>query len=231
MENEPASNRIKMNMNDQILPDENPFGLNGGITPYVLIGMPVTPDCFVDLYAAVWCGMWSMMKNVEFMAKAVHETAYARNLIIMDALKKDYITHVFFIDADTRPPTDCLHKLLKLNKDVAAGLYKISIPEPEREGWSASTASDTTGKVYNWLPTSKELPKEPFTAWALAGGCMLVKKEVLQKITWPWFEYIYQPNGQRMGEDIYFTNKVKEAGFELWVEPSVICGHNQRRVR
>jgi hypothetical protein len=54
---------------------------------------------------------------------------------------------------------------------------------------------------------------------------MLVRREVLQAVGWPWFEYIYDKNGGRTGEDIFFVNRVKECGFEIWVNPVIKCKH------
>lgn len=204
--------------------------INSQKTPYVMLGMPIPPNRLVDIQTGLFCGALARTKNTEFCGKVAHETGHGRNLIIMDALKKPHVTHIFFLDADTIPPDNALAELLKLDKDIAAGLYKIT--SPDGDAWSASTGTNN-GVDYSWVPIDK-LPTEPFKAWALAGGCLLVKRKVFEAgvgLAWPWFSYIYKPDGGRVGEDVNFTNKAKDAGFELWAHPGVIAGHNQRRVR
>jgi hypothetical protein len=53
----------------------------------------------------------------------------------------------------------------------------------------------------------------------LPHGCVLVKKEVYQKIPQPHYlqEFIPEHNLE-IGEDIYFCQKVKQAGYEIWCD-------------
>ena len=44
---------------------------------------------------------------------------------------------------------------------------------------------------------------------------------------WPYYKTVYQQDGSRLGEDVYFCKKAQASGFKLWVDPSVVCGHQQ----
>ena len=54
-----------------------------------------------------------------------------------------------------------------------------------------------------------------------AGGCagMLIRREVLEAIEPPWFEYTDR------SEDIVFCEKAKEAGFNIYCDLSARLGH------
>jgi GT2 family glycosyltransferase len=51
-------------------------------------------------------------------------------------------------------------------------------------------------------------------------GCALTKVEMLKKIEKPWFVM-----GDSFGEDLYFCEKAKQAGFEIYCDTSVQVGH------
>ena len=57
----------------------------------------------------------------------------------------------------------------------------------------------------------------------LGGGCQLIKMEVFTKIISPYFF----ENGVH-GQDVYFCQKVREAGMESYVDTSVQVGHMVR---
>jgi len=53
------------------------------------------------------------------------------------------------------------------------------------------------------------------------GAFLLVHREVFETLDEPWFER----DALKRGEDFYFFQNARRAGFELWVDRSVICGH------
>jgi hypothetical protein len=50
---------------------------------------------------------------------------------------------------------------------------------------------------------------------------VLFKREVFEhpKMTYPWFDLA----AKKYGSDMYFFTKVKDAGIEVWADPSVMC--------
>lgn len=57
---------------------------------------------------------------------------------------------------------------------------------------------------------------------AVGSHCLLIYRGVLEAIDPPWFE---PTEGQTAGEDLNFCHKVREAGFPVYVDRSVIAGH------
>lgn len=60
---------------------------------------------------------------------------------------------------------------------------------------------------------------------AVGTGCILIAKRVLIKIKAP-FMVNWLPNGiQGLGQDFYFCQKSKKAGFKVWVHWGYPCSH------
>ena len=168
---------------------------------YVMIGIPIPKDCKVDVQVAMWIGMMSTHPNVQIMGKITGDPTEARNLIVQDVLKNPKITHVFFIDADTRVPRDVIHRLLKHNKDVVAGVTPMFWNH--QKWWSAGKDTNEAG-IVKWL-SYNELPDKPFKAKAVGGTTILIRRKVLEAMKWPYYYTHYSPNGGRTGEDVYFS--------------------------
>jgi len=56
---------------------------------------------------------------------------------------------------------------------------------------------------------------------SVGAACLLIRREVLEKVKEPWFVF----NSDGLGEDMNFCNKAKENGFRIFVDFSVMCGH------
>ena len=51
-------------------------------------------------------------------------------------------------------------------------------------------------------------------------------REVFEKIPPPWFEFRYDEQGLlTLGEDFHFCEKVRDAGYEIWVVPKFAQKH------
>lgn len=145
------------------------------------------------------------------------DVAVARNTLALD-FKGDYI---FFIDDDVLPPFDTITKLIQHNKDIVAGLYFAKQRPHFPQIFLRS--KKTKGRYDSVINYPKN---ELIEVDACGAGCMLIKKEVFEKLKKPYFQYI--PRGEktpRIGEDFYFCEKVKKAGFKIYCDTSIICKH------
>jgi hypothetical protein len=83
-------------------------------------------------------------------------------------------------------------------------------------------------KRYAKLPAVTLFPDTKDTlvkADALGSGCMMVKREVLERVGFPWFKCHDMTAG---GEDFFFCERAKQEGFEVWGDFSVQAGHEFR---
>lgn len=156
-----------------------------------------------------------------------HFIDWKRNWLCNQAIKNQ-ATHVLFVDPDMKFPSTCANQLLQLDKPVVGvWAHRKTIPlvpavvvqeEDRRRG-----AEDS------------ERPAEPFNRLGgnpiLVGtGIMLIDLLKIKGLSWPWFkaEEQWTPIGERVscaGEDLFFCQKVLEAGYEVWCDPTIPVKH------
>ena len=205
----------------------------------ILIGLTTMGSIhtFLSLTILKWC---ISALNEEKYGISIYPTMSvqpvdnARNEIVETFLKSD-CTHLFFIDSDTIPPDDALDKLLALDCDVASAITPIIELDQNR-------VNDSSGfyKRSNILGMDNELI-QPDTGIhdmkAGGGSCLLIKREVLEKLKKPIFRFVYKDchpegvsfNGSKdmMSEDYYFCAKALGAGFTMKCDSSIICRHQK----
>lgn len=155
----------------------------------------------------------------------------ARNKIIHEFLcdkKNRDKEYIFFLDDDS-PPIDqfAIEYLRQQNKPVACGVTPIVVVHPNELDcrWSAAMKLREDGKpdlIGIW-----DLPKKPFKAVGVGGTCMLIHRRVLEKLKPPYQKNTFDDTYENImfSEDLYFTEKIREAGFDIWVYPEIQCHH------
>ena len=158
--------------------------------------------------------------NIDWGFAVGHFIDVNRNSLIKTALDDPNTTHIFFVDSDTIPPPDAIKRLLAHDKDVIAGVSPLWSKTELAAAWNV--VREGSKKV-----AINELPEKPFKALAIGGSTILIKRTVLEKIEPPYFKVLYREDGSlKVSEDLYFSYMVRKAGFDLWVDPSIKCGHN-----
>ena len=71
---------------------------------------------------------------------------------------------------------------------------------------------------------------KPFKVDSGAFGFMLIRNGVFESLEYPWFEHFTSQNTKGdvrkvIGEDISFSHKAKDKGFQSYVHPQVTVGH------
>ena len=58
-------------------------------------------------------------------------------------------------------------------------------------------------------------------------GCVVIHREVLEKIGYPWFQYgtLHEDVQNLSTEDINFCTRCNELGIKVYMHTGVICGH------
>lgn len=61
---------------------------------------------------------------------------------------------------------------------------------------------------------------------SVGSAAMLIHRRVFEKISFPWFRFLYKPSGEiLLTEDHFFCWKAREEGFEVWADPQMFCSH------
>jgi len=146
-------------------------------------------------------------------------TALARNQIVDIAKSNGHFTHLLFLDTDMTFPADTIKKLIAHNKDIVSGLYferyapyRPMLRKRFEDGYSL--VDYTQGDLVE--------------CDALGAGCLLIKMEVFETLTKPYFEYRLTQTGIKetfLSEDIVFCERAREAGFKIYCDTTIRCGH------
>ena len=170
---------------------------------------------------------------------------YARNICLGGELKNgihqkpfqgevDY-DYIMWIDSDIVFNPSHFFKLLSADKDIVSGVYKMhnNFLYTVSENWDEdyfqkySTYEFMTKKT---LSDKKGLFKAAFVGF----GWTLFKKGVFESLEFPWFKPIWKEwnhNGVTikdiMSEDISICYELNQKGYDIWVDPEVIVGHEK----
>ena len=123
--------------------------------------------------------------------------------------------YIWMIEEDIIVPSGSLKKMLETGEPV----YFINYPVGDRQSSCMMRYKDRVV----WTGT----------------GCLLMKREVLEKIPQPWMEnktvafsgsnkFNYVINKLEVeygGQDVHFGHKIRSAGFEIKVLDGVVAGH------
>lgn len=148
--------------------------------------------------------------------------------------KIDY-THLMWIDSDIIFTPQDFQKLLDNDKDVVSGLYSMT----DQQHYTAVQEWDEEyflqHGTFRFLQKNEariyKLPLMPVVYNGM--GFMLVKKGVFESLQYPWFEPIHktiQNIEDFTSEDVAFCLKAREKGYEIFVDPAVIVGHQKMMI-
>jgi len=140
-----------------------------------------------------------------------------RNKIANKFLETD-CTHLLMIDDDIQALPNLIPNWVKYDKDIIGGYIPIWNKELQHPRFFA----------YNFV-NGKSIdidPKLGFQRCDMVGtGAIMFKRKVIETIPNPRFKQVLKQNGEfRMGEDQYFCELARNAGFEIWVDPTPM-GH------
>ncbi len=141
-----------------------------------------------------------------------------RNVIIRQALDNE-ADYILFLDDDTCPPTDILTKLLAHDRDMVTGLYLMR-NFPHKAIIFGYT--DETGRCAHAYPVDGNTGLIPCVAAGL--GACLIHTRVFRGMDDPWIT-LGELEKDHWCDDISFFNRARKAGFHLYCDPTVRCGH------
>jgi len=143
--------------------------------------------------------------------------------------------YIMWIDSDQVFLPIHLERLLKADKDIVSGLYMMADDEHyatvenwddeyfrSHGGFEFLDRDDVTGK--------SDLFKVDYTGF----GWILMKYGVFESLEYPWFRPYWSEYeiGNRVisdfsMEDVAFCKDIRTNGFDIWIDPMVIVGHEK----
>lgn len=188
-------------------------------------GRPVAPEWSLAMQTQNYplnCSVMHVALKGNSIDKA--RTAFAKHALEVGA------PYIWFVDDDVAPPQFAARQLINTLKQADDNVMAV-------------------GGIY----TSRSLPAEPmvylengdgchwkwkkdtvFEVHGIGTGCLMVKTEAFKHLPEPWFVTIDEsdPGKENPGQyrnqcsdDIYFCQKLREAGFRILADANVLCVH------
>lgn len=131
---------------------------------------------------------------------------------------------LLMIDNDVVPPKDIL-TMIEHGKPVVSATVTIkkgSVPQP--------VILKEEGDQYRQVNVAEFLDEESDGLIEVDGvgtGALLVRRDVLEEMKPPWFKFLYneEDGSLRLGEDFYFSRRLKQNGVPLFVSTEHVCSH------
>lgn len=149
-----------------------------------------------------------------------YNTAENRNYITAQAMRAN-CTHLLLLDDDMIYEPDGLVKLVKSGKEIIGGAGKVRNLEQEDKNM-----------VVEYLDGQEKTDKEfsetqdIFKVNAIGGCLLLIDLSIIPKLKTPLFWYKVHDIGMvEMSNDWWFCERAREAGYDIWCDPTIKLGH------
>jgi len=123
---------------------------------------------------------------------------------------------LLFLDSDMVPPADMIPRLLAHDKPIVSGIAFKRIP-PYSPCFYPKLEYD--GKEVKLLP-AEDWTQGLGEVEGVGMACTLIRREVFEKTPKPWFFPM-----PVLAEDLGFCLRAREAGFKIYVDTTLVCGH------
>ena len=203
----------------------------------ILVAMPNTgmiqPDTLESVQRAIAASQCSEDIQTRFLSCAPVELA--RHRLVREFLEQSQASHLLFVDSDMGLPDDAIDRLIALDKPIAALPCAMFDPSTTRRCpgvttniWRLESPPETplAQQIVRFL-NPDELPDEPFPCHATGLACCMIRREALEAMPWPMFAFTFADDYQstRVSEDAHFFALARQRGYQVWVDPGVICDH------
>lgn len=123
-------------------------------------------------------------------------------------VRSDY---VLWLDSDMMFPSTTAIRLLEHNKDIVGCNYMKRAKPLKTVAYTDLTNWDS------WVPLE---PKDELVKVEGVGmGCILMKLDMFDKLTKPYFEFTYKEDSQDWyGEDFNLLKKLRDLGYEVLID-------------
>lgn len=140
----------------------------------------------------------------------------ARNYIHQNFLQTE-AEYLVMLDSDVMPPPEFLDKLLAHKKPFVAGWYRRK-GHPYNPVVYEKDNGDTDKGMMSFTPC-KDAGSGLQVVDGVGAGCCLMHRDVAKALG----ERPYSM--ERGGEDLDICRKIRQAGYQIWVDWSVACAH------
>jgi hypothetical protein len=137
---------------------------------------------------------------------------------------------IIFIDDDMVWKFEDLEKILKSEKDIVSGFYKMQFVNEQNKNLLAAMKNEIF-----ILEEDINNKDELIELDAIGLGFVAINFEIFKKIKFPWFETfdLFDKKVGRVinkGEDYVFCQKAISAGYKIYGDPTIKLGHEKTKI-
>jgi len=188
----------------------------------LLVSVPVSPGGGIVPGLVRWLIRQSHEPGVGIDLVEARPVEVARNRMVHRFLATEADWLLMF-DSDQIPPDDLIPRLLAHGAHVVGAFVPV-----QKDGEVAPLILQRTGDdAYRSIPDPASLVEVDATG----AGCLLVSRDVLQAVEPPWFSVRLTAGGNgAVSEDFVFCGRVKDAGYQVYVDTQTRCRHHVKVV-
>lgn len=155
--------------------------------------------------------------------RGIHQKPFNGNI--------DY-DYIMFIDSDIIFKPEDIKKLLSMNTNIACGAYLMNggTHYPIVEHFDNEYFLKHSTFKFTSLQDLRN-KKKPFTVEYCGMGFMLIKKNIIEQLTYPWFYanmFEFNDNIKEFtSEDVSFCMSLNKKNFKIFINPEVKVGHEK----
>lgn len=178
---------------------------------------------------SLWTTLATSRKNgmvLGFYGTGSADIYVARNQTILGPMRAEGFDYdwLMWIDSDQKWEAEDILRLVEDDKDIVSGLTPISMSGDTQCGWINEDGEQV-------FLNDKDEFDTPIQEVDFAGfGFLLVRKGVFEKLAYPYFQFgtrMTKSGLKFLGEDVAFSQKVKDKGFKIWCDTRVRVGHEK----
>ena len=142
--------------------------------------------------------------------------------------------YIMWIDSDMVFTPEHFQKLLSRDKDIVSGIYLMADKEriPAITDWNRKFFKENG--TFNFLKPADLKGDDLVEVVYIGMGFMLVRKGVYESIPYPWFDPQKFDFGDSIidfaSEDVSFCLKARQIGHKIYIDPTVMVGHEKSYV-
>ena len=181
-------------------------------TPKVIIGCPSADSGNMKARTGHSIGIAVIGAKglvIDFLLRLSCDIVSSRTWLVREAIKRG-ATHLLMVDSDMVFDEDVIPRMLAHKKEIVAVEYN------KREFPLKGVHQPLT-----------EASKTALYKAKYAGtGLMLIDLSIFDKLQGPWFNFGRDSQGALvLGEDVWFCNTARDAGFDTWIDPTIKVSH------
>jgi len=181
------------------------------------IGIPSTERTFLAEFSDSFFSLARPMRTAYIRPKGSGPLDHIRNELVQVAQRLE-CTHLWMADTDQVYPQDTLIRLMAHDLPVVA-----SKVHRRYEPYDPILLRGTH-KAYKSVSDEEWKKGGLIEVDATGCGSILYKMEIFTQIEYPWYKFVFDPSNP-IGEDVYFCQKLREAGIKIFVDCDAKVGH------